>query len=69
MIRVLIAGLGNMGRSHALAYLERMKGQFGPDQMVIVNLSGRGDKDMDELIRHRNQALGNEAGPPTRLFC
>jgi tryptophan synthase beta chain len=55
--------------SHALAYLERLKGKFGDDQLVIVNLSGRGDKDMDELIRQRNQALGNEAGPPTRLFC
>jgi tryptophan synthase beta chain len=55
--------------SHALAYLERNRGRFAKDELVIVNLSGRGDKDMDELIRRRNQALGNEAGPPTRLFC
>jgi len=55
--------------SHALAWLETQKGQLGADQLVIVNLSGRGDKDMDELIRRRNQALGDEAGPPTRLFC
>ncbi len=55
--------------SHALAWLEREKADLLPDQLIIVNLSGRGDKDMDELIRRRNQALGDEAGPPTRLFC
>jgi len=55
--------------SHALAYLEREKASLRAEQLIIVNLSGRGDKDMDELIRHRNQALGDEAGPPTRLFC
>ena len=55
--------------SHALAYLERLRGTLPADHLVIVNLSGRGDKDMDELIRRRNQALGDEAGPPARLFC
>lgn len=55
--------------SHALAYLEREKDDLASDQLIIVNLSGRGDKDMDELIRHRNRALGQEGGPPTRLFC
>jgi len=55
--------------SHALGYLEREKNSFSPDQLIIVNLSGRGDKDMDELIRRRNQALGDEAGPPSQLFC
>jgi tryptophan synthase beta chain len=55
--------------AHALAWLERARDELGPDDLVLVNLSGRGDKDMDELIRRRNQALGDEAGPPTRLFC
>lgn len=55
--------------SHALGYLEREKGNFQKDQLILVNLSGRGDKDMDELIRHRNQALGADAGPPSQLFC
>ena len=54
--------------SHAFAVL-KMEGLLKPGDRVLVNLSGRGDKDMDELIRQRNQALGNEAGPPTRLFC
>ena len=36
--------------AHALAALEQMK--FKPDDIVIVNLSGRGDKDMETYIKH-----------------
>ena len=32
--------------SHALAYAEKLAGQMTPQQMIIVNLSGRGDKDI-----------------------
>jgi len=55
--------------SHALAYLERERGSFAKDHLIILNLSGRGDKDMDELNRRRNQALGDGAGPPSQMFC
>jgi tryptophan synthase beta chain len=58
--------------SHALAYLERLNGGFPPDHLVIVNLSGRGDKDMDEFIRRRKEAgedEGTKNGPPLSLFC
>jgi len=33
--------------SHALALLPRLMAELGPDATVVVNLSGRGDKDMD----------------------
>jgi tryptophan synthase beta chain len=33
--------------SHALALLPRLAAEFGPDGVVVVNVSGRGDKDMD----------------------
>ena len=33
--------------AHALAYLGKMRERLGKDDIVIVNLSGRGDKDMD----------------------
>jgi tryptophan synthase beta subunit len=33
--------------SHAIAYLEDLARELGPDGLVIVNLSGRGDKDID----------------------
>ena len=35
--------------AHALAVLEKMT--FKPDEIVVVNLSGRGDKDMETYIR------------------
>ncbi|HUS57415.1 MAG TPA: tryptophan synthase subunit beta [Planctomycetota bacterium] len=35
--------------SHAAAYLEKMSGRLTPDTIVIVNLSGRGDKDVNTV--------------------
>jgi tryptophan synthase beta subunit len=32
--------------SHAIAYLPQLLPSLGPDDLVVVNLSGRGDKDM-----------------------
>ena len=32
--------------SHALAYAEKLAAQMSPDQNIVVNLSGRGDKDI-----------------------
>lgn len=40
--------------SHAVAQVIKMKGTFRPDDLVIINLSGRGDKDMNTVA----QALG-----------
>ena len=37
--------------AHALAYLERLRGSVAPETMVIVNVSGRGDKDLEEYFR------------------
>ncbi len=33
--------------AHAIAYVLKQDGQFGADETVIVNLSGRGDKDLE----------------------
>jgi tryptophan synthase beta chain len=63
--------------SHALAYLARLRGEFPPDHLVIANLSGRGDKDMDEFISRRNGMERDQArkkpsdagGPSSSLFC
>jgi tryptophan synthase beta chain len=40
--------------SHAIAQVLKMKGELRPDDLVLVNLSGRGDKDMNTVA----QALG-----------
>ncbi|MDB6132356.1 MAG: tryptophan synthase, beta subunit [Verrucomicrobiales bacterium] len=38
--------------SHALAYAKKVAPKMGKDQIIIVNLSGRGDKDVAEATRH-----------------
>ena len=37
--------------SHALAYAEKLAAQMTPEQVVVVNLSGRGDKDIHTVAR------------------
>jgi len=32
--------------AHAIAYAEQLAGEVGPDGLILVNLSGRGDKDL-----------------------
>ena len=39
--------------SHALAYLMSLKGKLDPETIVISNLSGRGDKDVSIVEKHR----------------
>ena len=52
--------------AHALAYLS--KHQFGREVVVVVTISGRGDKDMDTYIKYMGNGLPNmEQGPPTLL--
>lgn len=42
--------------SHALAYLEKILPETTPEQVVVVTLSGRGDKDVQQVAK----ALGEE---------
>jgi tryptophan synthase beta chain len=42
--------------SHALAYVEKMAPKLGKDQVIVVCLSGRGDKDVEVVAK----ALGEE---------
>lgn len=37
--------------SHAIAEAIRIAPQFSPDDIILVNLSGRGDKDLDTVIK------------------
>jgi tryptophan synthase beta chain len=39
--------------SHALAYATKLAPTMTPAQVIVVNLSGRGDKDVAEVIRLR----------------
>jgi tryptophan synthase beta chain len=38
--------------SHALAYVKKQAPKMGKDQILIVNLSGRGDKDVEQASRY-----------------
>ncbi|HLR81980.1 MAG TPA: tryptophan synthase subunit beta [Paenalcaligenes sp.] len=38
--------------SHALAYAARVAPEMSPDQVILVNLSGRGDKDMHTVAEY-----------------
>ena len=35
--------------SHALAYAEKLAATMSPDEVLLVNLSGRGDKDINTV--------------------
>jgi tryptophan synthase beta chain len=37
--------------SHAIAHLRTLAPELGPDAVIVVNLSGRGDKDVTEAMR------------------
>jgi tryptophan synthase beta chain len=37
--------------SHALAYAEKLAAQMAPEQTIVVNLSGRGDKDIHTVAQ------------------
>jgi tryptophan synthase beta chain len=39
--------------THALAYIVSQKGKLDPDTIAVVNLSGRGDKDVSIVEQHR----------------
>lgn len=41
--------------AHAIAYLERLMPGTGPDEVVVVNCSGRGDKDMSTISEYMHR--------------
>jgi len=43
--------------SHALAYVAKLAPTLGRDKTVLVNLSGRGDKDMHTVARQEGLVL------------
>jgi len=39
--------------AHAMAPMERLAHEVGPDGIIVFNCSGRGDKDMQTIAKHR----------------
>jgi len=48
--------------SHAVAHALKMRGQLAPDDLLVINLSGRGDKDLDHALRSL-AALDQQGAP------
>ena len=44
--------------SHALAFLEDLMPQTQVDEIVVVNLSGRGDKDVQQVAEIMGDRIG-----------
>ena len=38
--------------SHAIAYAKKVAGKMSKDKIIIINISGRGDKDMDIVVKY-----------------
>jgi len=38
--------------AHAIFYADKLAREMTPDQVIVVNLSGRGDKDMNTYMKH-----------------
>lgn len=41
--------------AHALALLPKVAGQFKPEDVVVLTVSGRGDKDLDTYLAHQSE--------------
>ncbi len=39
--------------AHAVAYAKKIAPEFGKDQVIVVTISGRGDKDVAAIARYR----------------
>ena len=48
--------------AHAIAYACTLAQELGPGAQVLVNLSGRGDKDVDSVARHIGATQEAEVG-------
>ncbi|MBQ0064585.1 MAG: tryptophan synthase subunit beta [Firmicutes bacterium] len=43
--------------AHAIAYAKKLAPTMNPDQIIVVNVSGRGDKDCAAIARYRGEDL------------
>ena len=39
--------------SHAVAYAMKLAPEMGRDKIIVINISGRGDKDVAAIARYR----------------
>ena len=44
--------------SHAIAYTIKLASKLDPQETILVNLSGRGDKDIDFIAENYGDVIG-----------
>jgi tryptophan synthase beta chain len=42
--------------AHAIAYMVKHRGEFGEEELVVLNYSGRGDKDLEAIMRYFHES-------------
>jgi tryptophan synthase beta chain len=42
--------------AHAIAYMLNHKDNFDKDELVVLNFSGRGDKDLETIMRYFHES-------------
>jgi tryptophan synthase beta chain len=52
--------------AHALAYLLQNPDRYGPDDVVVINLSGRGDKDVENVFENLLEGADQAEGAPVK---
>ena len=43
--------------AHAVAYARKLAPAMGKDQIIVINISGRGDKDCAAIARYRGENI------------
>ena len=43
--------------AHAVAYAQKIAPEMKPDQIIVITVSGRGDKDCAAIARYRGEDL------------
>ena len=43
--------------AHAVAHAMKLAPQMGKDQIIVINISGRGDKDCAAIARYRGEDI------------
>ena len=51
-------GMPALESSHAIAYAQKLAPELGKDKCMVINLSGRGDKDLEQVARHEESHRG-----------
>ncbi len=49
--------------AHAVGHVLELAPQMGPDEVILINLSGRGDKDLDTVMAALGEDLGEGGNP------